>query len=93
MSWQTRVLATMIAGGYMIDAKKGNPALEAATKLAIDDLEAAQLEVAEQVAERQKAQKVNDFGKVMQFFGGGALLGPGEEGTPVFHESGEGGES
>lgn len=45
-SWQTRQLASFIAAGYMIDSKKGNPALDAAQVLSFDEIEAAQLEEA-----------------------------------------------
>lgn len=46
-SWQTRQLSSFIAAGYMTDGK-GNPALDAAAKLAFDRIEEAQLEEAEQ---------------------------------------------
>lgn len=46
MSWQTRQLASFIAAGYMVDPKKGNPALDAAQVLAYDEIEQAQLEEA-----------------------------------------------
>jgi hypothetical protein len=47
MSWQTRQLSTFIAGGYMTDGKHGNPAFDAAQKLAFDEIEAAQIEEAD----------------------------------------------
>jgi hypothetical protein len=71
VSWQTRQLATMIAGGYMTDGK-GNPALEAASKLAIDAIEAAQLE--DQVA-KPAAPKINSYEKIQQVFGGMVVVG------------------
>lgn len=43
-SWMTRQLATFIAGGYMVDGKHGNPALDQARNLAFDDIEKLQLE-------------------------------------------------
>lgn len=45
-SWQTRQITTFVAGGYMIDSKKGNPALDMAQTLAFDEIEAAQIEEA-----------------------------------------------
>lgn len=47
MTWQTRQLATFTAGGYMVDAKTGNPAIAAAQTLAFDEIEKAQIEEAE----------------------------------------------
>jgi hypothetical protein len=47
MTWQTRQITSFIAGGYWVDAKKGNPALDAAMRLAFDDIEKAQMEEAE----------------------------------------------
>lgn len=44
LSWQTRQLASFIAAGYMVDGKKGNPALDAANVLAFDEIEEAQIE-------------------------------------------------
>lgn len=46
-SWQTRQLASFTAAGYMTEKGKGNPALDAALRLAFDDIEAAQIEEAE----------------------------------------------
>jgi hypothetical protein len=62
----------MIAGGYMVDEKKGNPALDMAMKLAIDEIESAQLEDKES---QQQQAKVNEpalgsYERIMQAFGG-----------------------
>lgn len=47
VSWQTRTLAMFTAGGYMTDGKHENTAIKAAGDIAIDDIEKAQLEEAE----------------------------------------------
>jgi hypothetical protein len=47
MTWQTRQLASFVAAGYMTDGKHGNPALDAAQKLAFDEIEAEQIKEAE----------------------------------------------
>ena len=49
-SWQTRTLATFIAGGYMTSEKDGNPALELARKISFDAIEKLQMEEAEKDA-------------------------------------------
>jgi hypothetical protein len=46
-SWQTRTLATFIAGGYMVSEKDGNPALDLARKISYDKIEQLQMEEAE----------------------------------------------
>ena len=46
VSWQTRNLASFIAAGYMTDGK-GNPALDSATVLAFDEIEAEQIKEAQ----------------------------------------------
>jgi hypothetical protein len=57
ISWQTRILSSFIAAGYMTDGE--NPAVTAAQKLAFDEIEQAMLEEAE---EQQVAPgPVNDF--------------------------------
>lgn len=45
LSWQTRQLASFIAAGYMTDGK--NPALDYATELAFDEIEAEQIKEAQ----------------------------------------------
>lgn len=50
VSWQARQFTSYIAAGYMIDGKKGNPALDAAQVLAYDEIEAAQIEEAQKRA-------------------------------------------
>lgn len=47
VSWQTRTIAMFVAGGYMTDGKHENTAVKAAADIAIDDIEKAQLEEAE----------------------------------------------
>jgi len=47
ITWQTRQLASFTAGGYWVDGKKGNPALDAAQRLAYDEIEKAQIEESE----------------------------------------------
>lgn len=76
VSWQTRTLATMIAGGYMTDEKKGNPALDMAMKLGIDEIDSVQLE--DGIAARKDAPvqaKENSYEKVMGAFGGKLTVG------------------
>lgn len=46
ISWQTRNLASFIAGGYMTDGK-GNPALDSAIVLSFDEIEAEQIKEAQ----------------------------------------------
>lgn len=47
LSWQTRTLAMFIAGGYMT-TDKDNPGIKAAGRIAIDDIEQAQIEELEE---------------------------------------------
>lgn len=46
-SWQTRNLSSFIAAGFMVEKGKPNTALDAATILAFDEIEAAQIEEAQ----------------------------------------------
>lgn len=43
ISWQTRNLASFVAAGYMTEKGKGNPALDTASTLAFDEVEAEQI--------------------------------------------------
>lgn len=52
VSWQTRLLAQYIAGGYMTDGK-GNPALDGAGLIAFDEIEEKQLEESAKLAAEQ----------------------------------------
>jgi hypothetical protein len=70
------MIASFIAAGYMTDGKHGNPALDAAQQLAIDEIEAAQLDHAKN---HQKAlPKENSYEKIQQLFGGMVVLGDRE---------------
>lgn len=72
VSWQTRILASFIAGGYMVDGKTGNPALDAAQKLAFDDIEAAQIEDAAKATVKKKVTEpaIGSYERFMGAFGG-----------------------
>jgi hypothetical protein len=84
-SWQTRTLATFIAGGYMVSEKDGNPALELARKISFDTIEQLQMEEAEKnsiqfkdgepqfvsVEEVAEQNKTGSFERFMSQFGGG----------------------
>lgn len=72
ISWQTRQLASFVAGGYMIDGKHGNPALDAAQILAYDEIERAQIEEASIASSR----------------GGDLIYAKDEEGNAVLDEHG-----
>lgn len=72
----------MIAGGYMVDPKEGNPALEMAAKISIDEIESAQLEDSEF---REKQSKVKEpplgsYERIMQAFGGKLVVSHEGEG-------------
>ena len=71
----------------MIDSKNGNPAVEAAVRLGIDDIENAQLEQSEKHRDALKGAKVNDAGKIMAVFGG-LLQGPRDEAEGVSDDAG-----
>lgn len=72
----------MIAGGYMVDSKKGNPALDMAMKLTIDDIDAAILEDAEtnQKQSKIKEPEIGSYERIMQAFGGKLSTSPKGEG-------------
>lgn len=71
IGWSTRALAVMIAGGYMIDSKDGNPAVEYAASLAIDAIDAAMLEDAESLAPaKSKEPELGSYERFMTAFGG-----------------------
>lgn len=72
MSWAVRTLSVMVAGGYMVDPAKGNPMLEQARELAIDDFEAAQLEDAKTVGQKRKLSEpaIGSYERFMSAFGG-----------------------
>ena len=63
VSWQTRMIAQYIAGGYMIDKGKPNDALKGSTKLGYDDMERA-LVGGTQVG-RPKENKMGSFERLM----------------------------
>ncbi len=67
-SWLGRVLATAVTGGYMTDGK-GNPAFDAAQKITMDELEAAQLEDAMAEAKRKKLAEGPAIGSFEKFMG------------------------
>lgn len=46
-SWQTRNISAFIAAGYMVEKGKPNTALDSASVLAFDEIEAAQIEEAQ----------------------------------------------
>lgn len=70
----------MIAGGYMVDSKKGNPALDFAAELAIDDLDAALLKDSKAQATTAKIKEpaIGSYERIMSAFGG--KLAPPKEG-------------
>lgn len=77
ISWQTRNLASFIAGGYMTDGK-GNPALDSATVLAFDEIEA------EQIKEAQVNNASSRFGNAQgapKFDENGDIINEGPEPT------------
>jgi hypothetical protein len=64
-SWQTRQLASFVAGGYMTDGKSGNPALDAAQRLAYDEIERHQLQEAEERLDRQDNLEFDEEGNII----------------------------
>ena len=54
----------------MTDGKKGNPALDMAVKIAIDDIEAAQLEDQEAQPKAPKEPSIGSYERFMSAFGG-----------------------
>lgn len=69
----------MIAGGYMVDQSKGNPAMDAAAMLSIDDIEAAQMEDTKKSVEKKKITEppIGSYERIMRAFGG-KLVAPQE---------------
>lgn len=68
-SWLARTLATFIAGGYMTDGKSENKAVQTASKLAYDDIEAAALSEAEAPAVVPE-NGIGSFERFMGMMGG-----------------------
>lgn len=69
VSWQTRALAQYIAGGYMVEGE--NTAVQSASQLAFDDIEAAALGDTRGKAQVQRGTKENENGsyeKLMRAF-------------------------
>lgn len=64
----------MVAGGYMTDGKSGNPALDMALKLAIDDIETAQLEDVEKMQKKIKEPEIGSFERAARAFGGSLMM-------------------
>lgn len=71
ISWSTRMIAIMVAGGYMTDGKD-NPALDMAFKLAIDEIETAQLDDAEKLQTKKKITEpaLGSYERFASAFGG-----------------------
>lgn len=65
--WMTRQLATFIAQGYM--TTKENPAIEAASMLAYDEIEKAQLEEAAKRHAETPRVKENSVGSYERLMG------------------------
>lgn len=88
VSWQTRTLATMIAGGYMVEKGGKNPALDYAMKLAIDELDAAFLAQAAEQAPTKKVvhtePQAGSYERFMMAWGGKLNAAEGEGGFDVF---------
>lgn len=71
LAWQTRILASFTAAGYMTDGE--NPAIEAAQDITFDDIEAAQLAEARESASGSNANLEPSNGSYERFlsmFGG-----------------------
>lgn len=65
-SWLARVLASYVAGGYMVEGE--NTAIAEAQKIAMDEIEAALLGVApKQPVDREPPS--GSFERLTQFFG------------------------
>lgn len=64
-SWQTRVLAQYIAGGWMVEGE--NTAVGEAAKIAFDDIEAAMLGITKEPTSSEP--KAGSFERLMGFIG------------------------
>ncbi len=69
ISWQTRQIASFIAGGYMVGKGKPNPALEHAGKISLDDVEV--LLLGGELPGRPVENKNGSYERFMTRFGGG----------------------